>query len=24
MGADLRLEDTPGGGITALFTFPLA
>ena len=24
MGADLRLEDTPGGGVTALFTLPLA
>ncbi len=24
MAADLRLEDTPGGGVTALFTLPLA
>jgi two-component system sensor histidine kinase KdpD len=24
MEADLRLEDTPGGGVTALFTLPLA
>jgi two-component system, OmpR family, sensor histidine kinase KdpD len=23
MGAELRLEDTPGGGLTAVFTFPL-
>jgi two-component system sensor histidine kinase KdpD len=23
MGADLRLEDTPGGGVTALFSLPL-
>jgi two-component system, OmpR family, sensor histidine kinase KdpD len=24
MGADFRIEDTPGGGVTALFTLPLA
>jgi two-component system sensor histidine kinase KdpD len=24
MGGELRLEDTPGGGLTTVFTFPIA